>query len=276
MSHYRSSGGDVLIFAVAIFAILQIPSQVPRKIAQNQSAQTKNDETASTHKKTPASPVPVRNLGQSRDSQNDRKTVTSKDKRDNALITVTPVSVRKDPWDYASILASLLIAGTSLVLAITAWIQAKAARRSADNDERAVRLTERADVLLESISLSTVQQLSPQTQFILRIKNFGRTRANNVKTTFYVGDPGTPVSLPPGPPTTTVLGAGDGQNVPLPQLGQFLTAPTFNGVASGQIPLRVYGTIAYTDVFGDRHTVNCKGTFEAADRNFSVDENRVD
>jgi hypothetical protein len=91
--------------------------------------------------------------------------------------------VKKDSADYALILANLLLTGATLVIAIFAIIQADAAKKSADFNERTVRLTQRADVLLEDVSIrqnSDERPIGRDTQLILNFKNFGPTRANNV------------------------------------------------------------------------------------------------
>src|SRR5271169_5885198 len=73
-------------------------------------------------------------------------------------VKVAPVSVTKDWTDYLVLSASLILTLATLVIALYAVRQANAAKRSADAYEQTVRLTERADVLMEGASIRTVYE----------------------------------------------------------------------------------------------------------------------
>ena len=124
-------------------------------------------------------------------------------------IRVAPVDVRKDVFDYASVLAGLLLTVATFLIAIYAAIQARAAKRSANAYEQTVRLTERADVLLNRAGFDT-PSLSGASRVIFTFKNFGRTRANNVRFAMSVTIPEFS-DYPPNELPELLIGAGDTQ-----------------------------------------------------------------
>jgi hypothetical protein len=125
---------------VALFAFLQIPAQVPGKVTPGHDAHANIDKSASAPNKPPARSAPIVNSLQSENPQRESQPKTPKAEQKNVAVTVPPINVQKDRWDYAYIAASVLIALATLILAITARIQAKAAKISAEalmNSERA-------------------------------------------------------------------------------------------------------------------------------------------
>lgn len=95
------------------------------------------------------------------------------------------------------------------IVATAAKDSAKAANDSAVFTEKTIKLTERADVLLDSADVATSERghILPNSSVNLRFKNFGRTRAINVrfeiKVTVPDGPDITPIALP-----ELVIGAG--------------------------------------------------------------------
>ena len=59
-------------------------------------------------------------------------------------------------------------------------MSAKAATRSAELAEKALHLTERADVLLHKVGVSTYPEFTANTVFRIVFKNFGTTRGNRL------------------------------------------------------------------------------------------------
>jgi hypothetical protein len=97
-------------------------------------------------------------------------------------------------------------------------IAANAARKSAEVAEMALKLAERADVLLNAASLTLVDSagiprtaVNPYSRVTLEFKNFGRTRAQNVRCLIGLIIPGVPESVPPQEPF--ILGPGGTQSV---------------------------------------------------------------
>jgi hypothetical protein len=152
---------------------------------------------------------------------------------------------------------------------------ANAAKRSAEFAELAVKTSERADVLLDAAGLSTGRDLSPQSRVQLIFKNYGRTRANDVRFDLRVTIPDTPDgSTLPLPPTP--IGAGGRQTVTFQMFTEWVSKESFEGIRLGTIAMRFTGTVQYFDMFGERHITRCSGTFHHKAGAFMVDENTAD
>jgi hypothetical protein len=189
-------------------------------------------------------------------------------------IRVAPVDVRKDVFDYASVLAGLLLTVATFLIAIYAAIQARAAKRSANAYEQTVRLTERADVLLNRAGFDT-PSLSGASRVIFTFKNFGRTRANNVRFAMSVTIPELD-DYPPHELPEMPIGAGDTQDVVFMKMSEWLTKETFDKIARGETTLRFKGSASYTDVFGRMHTTTCSGALNKRTFTFGVEKNQAD
>jgi serine/threonine protein kinase len=83
--------------------------------------------------------------------------------------------------------ALVILASVTAYYAIRGFIQTRRqsdaaegaleeSKKASEHAERAVRLTERADILLEKAGVVGGQLLGKQTQFVFAFKNFGRTR----------------------------------------------------------------------------------------------------
>jgi hypothetical protein len=155
--------------------------------------------------------------------------------------------------------------------------QLKEMKRSADNDDRAVRLTQRADVLLELIELrGTPPDIDRETQVIVHIKNFGPTRANGLVLNFSLFIPGILNTIPPTL-IPVVLGAGDSKLVMFQSLGDMgVKDDVLYKIANGTLPFYVAGKITYTDVFGHSRVVECKATFNPKTFGFNAEETHTD
>jgi hypothetical protein len=147
-------------------------------------------------------------------------------------------------------------------------LTAKAAQKSAEVAETSLKIAERADVLLDSAGLSMnvpgVSQnraFHPLSQVILTLKNFGRTRAENVKCRIGLLIPGVPESVPPREPFD--LGPGGTQNIVFENFKQTLSHNTFLQIADGVIALRFAGEVDYYDIFGTHHNFTCKGILDS-------------
>jgi hypothetical protein len=144
---------------------------------------------------------------------------------------------------------------------------ANAAMKSAGVAEMALKLAERADVLLNAASLtvdptvvSTDGPINPYSRVSLELKNFGRTRAQNVMCRIGLVIPGVPESVPPRDPF--ILGPGGKQSVLFQTFKATLTKKTYEDIASGVIDLKFAGTVSYEDIFGESHTTTYKGLLD--------------
>ncbi len=151
---------------------------------------------------------------------------------------------------------------------------ANAAKKSAEFAELATKASERADVLLDAAGLSTGREMTPQSRVVLRFKNYGRTRANQVNFSLRVMIPETPdgkaLSLPPTP-----MGAGDFQTVSFQMFTEWVTKDSFEKIPNGESVMRFAGTVSYRDMFDECHTTRCSGTFHPKVGAFMVDENNA-
>ena len=174
-----------------------------------------------------------------------------------------------------SIVINCVLALGTLVIAVFAVVQALAAKRSADNDDKTARLTQRADVLLESIEMIKAEpKIGSDTQVVLRFKNFGPTRASGLIFDFQLKIPG--VLNASIPPATVVLGSGDNKPVIFQRLGEMVKPRVIEEVANGKTPLSFAGTITFSDVFGKSHTIECHGDYNHQTRSFNARESPSD
>jgi hypothetical protein len=156
---------------------------------------------------------------------------------------------------------------------------ADAATKSADTAERALKLTQRADVLLSGVSLRDsagvdASPVRPDSYVILEFKNFGRTRAENVVFEIMLVIPDCPSSVKHLGPM--VLGAGDTQALRFQAFGEFLTELIASGIGDGTIKLSFTGKVSYRDIFDVVHTTSPSGVFHSKMRYFVTEQNRED
>jgi hypothetical protein len=157
-------------------------------------------------------------------------------------------------------------------------IAANAARKSAEISEMGLKLAERADVLLNAVGLTTNipgissnNPINPFSQVDMEFKNFGRTRAENVRCLIGLIIPGVPDSVPPQEPF--VLGPGGTQRVKFQTFKETLTQETFEQIAKGAISLRFAGQVIYDDIFGESHTFYCSGILDPRTGTFILGKN---
>lgn len=266
------------LLVAVLLTVVQARSPVPRQTANNQtSASTQSEKQANANKNKSSQPL---SPSKAVTSQENKDPVQSQPKTNaNETITVaklSPVPVKRDWLDYAGTVSTLLLTLATLVIAVYAAIQARAARQSANNEERAVRLTERADVLVEGVSIVRPQNnpFFADGRVKLKFRNFGRTRANNVKASISVSVPDA-VPVSPAPLPLMALAAGSSVNVPFDYFGKWLTKETMQAIIDGDAQLRFDATITYTDVFGLPHTTECGGAWIPSEHVFYMEYNRA-
>lgn len=155
------------------------------------------------------------------------------------------------------------------IAAEAAKTSAETAKNSAEFAEKAMRHSERADVLLFEAGLSTGKDIFPHSQVVLRFKNFGQTRANNVLLNMSLIIQDTKeTEMTHGP---MILGAGSDQSL-------FITLSTsgLNKVFVRNLSMTFSGKVTYVDVFGFPHTTVCTGTFDVPTRTFQIGKNEGD
>jgi hypothetical protein len=142
------------------------------------------------------------------------------------------------------------------------------------SERQAVRLTQRADVLIEGVNVSSYPNpILPGTTIDIVLKNYGATRASNVKVQVFVGIDENECAPPPE--HSFVLGAKARQPVGV-SVARCMRPETFLKVRTGEVTLRFWGAIGYDDVFGDAHSTKVSGTFFKDDCFFGVDSKQGD
>jgi hypothetical protein len=152
---------------------------------------------------------------------------------------------------------------------------ANAATKSAETAERAVILTERAEVLIESVGFTGPHipgvpdaKINGFSRVTIVFKNYGRTRAENVR--FLVGliIPGQPETAPLETPVT--IGPGGTQRVTFQTFNEILGSGTYQQIVTGGLSLSFSGKVTYNDIFGGSHVLECDGFFEPHTGTFHV------
>ena len=161
----------------------------------------------------------------------------------------------------------------------------RVARENAAFSENAVKLSRRADVLLQAatFSKSSVGNITADSHIILEFRNFGSTRAENVVFDLAIIVPDlpnvekcTPLKDDAAANLPLIMGAGDIHPVTFKPLSLWLSSVhnLASDVLTGKWKMRFQGTVTYTDVFGDKHTTYCSGMYDWAKRSFALTDNR--
>jgi hypothetical protein len=285
----------VLIVLLGVLAQSQPPSPTPRKTAQNnkRKADSKQGEASNNQNATDKISTAIEKL---------TSEIASWKKQSSS----TPQK-NDTPADWWLKWSTILSAVATLGIAVLAFFQwramrghkealdamatnmrtgltettkaANAATKSADVAELALRVSQRADVLLDNASMLdsagvTGSPIKADSYVNLGFKNFGNTRALNVCFKMRLEIPGVPEGDNPTGPQ--VLGPGDTQHIRFAPLGSFLVSSTADGIRLGTISLRFSGTVAYDDVFGNHHTTRAEGSFHHTARVFTIEMNQAD
>lgn len=154
---------------------------------------------------------------------------------------------------------------------------AQAAKKSADVAESALHLAERADVLLESASFTHGRVVDTKdSKVILQFRNFGRTKAKNVKLTLNLIIEGVPSTDSTHIPAIT-MGAGETQTISSQRFVEFMTQETAQGIFSGKTLLRFEASAVYQDIFSeDSHRSYYTGTLDKSTDVFRIDKHESD
>jgi hypothetical protein len=72
--------------------------------------------------------------------------------------------------------------------------------------------------------------------------------------------PGVPDTTPPQEPF--ILGPGATQLLTFEQFSATMTQQTYQDIAGGVTDLKFAGTVTYEDIFGESHSITCKGLLD--------------
>ncbi|MGA9725469.1 MAG: hypothetical protein WBQ86_23635 [Candidatus Binatus sp.] len=156
--------------------------------------------------------------------------------------------------------------------------QAGAAALSARSARDMVVIAEAAHVDVDAIYCAPRAALSLDTVLTLRYRNSGRTRADNLESSFSAGIPGaTPTEESTGPASevraasvsagASIPGATTGtvREMLSKSLDSVPPEQTFRKIVAGQLKFGIWGTVTYTDVLKEKHQENFEYVW---DRNF--------
>lgn len=158
----------------------------------------------------------------------------------------------------------LIVAGTAI------------AARAFLAERAAVRLTQRADILILAVTFESQHRTRgghlplASAEISFRFKNYGPTRAVDVKSAglIYITAAG---SLDERKAVTSegerhwgVVASGDEFVVTMPPLGDLLPEDVLNQISNGRVGLHYEFGVLYTDVFKKRHQTWNSGTYDAA------------
>jgi len=153
---------------------------------------------------------------------------------------------------------------------------AEAAKKSADVAEQALRISERADVLLNTAMFHHGNVLNGVDAFVeIEFKNFGPTRARNVQLSLNLVIEEVPSTDSTHIPPIT-LGAGDTRRINSDFFVKFLTEQTSSSIFQGKLPLRFEAHASYEDVFGQKHTTHSTGLWIPAKGTFLIEREESD
>lgn len=272
---------------LAILLVAQTPSPVPRRSVSN-DVETKHPlkKDSANNQAAASKPTTVQTPTNSQENQPDAAKNAPKDEGKIVTVNLPPIVVSKDWTDRVSTISNWLLTIITFGIAVYAAVQARIAKQSSDNEEKTVRLTQRADVLLEDFEVrpdSEQRMIGRDTQIILRFKNFGKTRADEVIFDFGMKVAGNTVPVPKTknpyvrpPLVSIVLGPGEGgKNVTFNRFCEMFSDDVIDKVADGNLPLSVSGKITYRDVFGGRYTVECGAQFKPNLMAFVANETRI-
>jgi len=140
------------------------------------------------------------------------------------------------------------------------------AYRAFTHQRDAVRLTQRADVLVASIGFDpkpvgrnvngvVVYGMPTNGSIVASFKNYGPTRASDVKWDLVPIVDGVEATKSTEPPETAliVIAAGDDIRPRTGPISAYYDPPVLNEISTGHTRMKVKATISYTDVFGKHH-----------------------
>jgi hypothetical protein len=154
---------------------------------------------------------------------------------------------------------------------------ADAAKASSKTAEKALRLTERADILLEAIEVTGQPRLSGDSAVIAVFRNYGRTRGDRAQATarvFLSGEALAQDVESPQPTPIRILGPGNSMRVGLHRFHDWMSEEGFQAMLDGRATLRFEVEVVYWDVFQDPHRTKCLGAYSIETASFQFDQNQ--
>lgn len=283
--------------ALTVFlAIVQAAAPVPRKTPDAPASGNQAIEKDSSTKQTPPNPaLPVKDASSSHPDKQSSNTPPNADAGKTILIsesTSVPMP-HKDWWDKAYVVFTgllVLVGSIGIRYALRTLkaverqalsmrrqtthlkIAANAARNSAEFAERATKASERADILLVAASISPLGPVTGDSQLKVRYKNFGRTRAKDVRFKIELLIEGLNLAKGNLQLPAMNMGAGQDQTITFQTFRECLALPLFKEIVGGERTLRFVASAVYEDVFGDSYTTMDIGVFDRQGLRFRIEQ----
>lgn len=145
---------------------------------------------------------------------------------------------------------------------------ANAAKKSADLAETTMRVIEAPDLFLDKAGLVPAGPITPDSYVALGVKNFGGSRAKNVRSFIKLIIPNVPETELST--ETFSLGRGGTQVIRFLTFKETLNRETFDKIVRDEISVRFSGDISYEDVFGETYILNCRGVLNPNTGTFAM------
>jgi len=258
----------LLIVCLAIQSFAQ-PPQASRT-EEKQSSQAKDYGS----KSRPQSPSPPPASAPSRIDQ--PSTGNQEDPTDKKANQVWQKAFAPETWSnwalFIAAVAATCIAIKSLGVIKRQTLEAIGAGTLAKD---ALHLTERADILVCRVTMSTHPKFTGDTIIRIIFKNFGRTRANRVQMNGKLLFVPEIEVIQKGPEiVAAVLGAGATRPIAFQPFRASMTEETLDRIVRETLLLRFEAEVIYFDVFQKRHRTKCSGTFMPDPCIFRLDANQ--
>lgn len=173
------------------------------------------------------------------------------------------------PYPGPPVWSNWMLAVISAAAGLTAYLAFKSQRD-------AVRLTQRADVLIHSVDISTYPNpLTPATKISVIFKNYGPTRASNLRLEAAL-EYDDIRGLPQRERIPITLAAGENQVITFDPMGMHMKAETAQAIADGTAPFTFVAEATYFDVFGKKHHTLDRGSYRAKARTFEITQTYSD
>lgn len=257
-------------------ALLLLCLLLQKQPTTNKQSSQEQAQKPTTEQSTPEIKQPIRAADsqvRNEDHQEDERAQRVKEINDTLLVIFTGLLVLVGTLQAIAIFRQEKWMRSNVAVARLA---AEAAKKSADVAESSLHLAERADVLLEGASFEHGRVMDMRdSKVVLRFKNFGRTKAKNVKLTLNLIVEGVPPTDSTQTPSVTI-GAGDTCPISSQRFVEFMSQETAQGIFLGKTPLRFEASAVYQDIFDEHHRSCYSGTLDRATDVFRVDKQETD
>ena len=261
---------SLLVTELLILTVGRLSSQTPLpqdRANQQKRSEKANHETTDSQKAFPAPSAPMF------ESSSQPKPKTEQTETNNQARKFWEKAFAPELWSNWA-LAVLAFIGAFFTYHTWRALkrQVTANERAAEAAERALFLTERADIQIDKVQISDASTI-PHSKVVVTARNFGRTRADHVVYNLRYG-----VFDSEQKPSSTAeqtLGAGGEIVFRTPTtILETLGTDDYRRLQSGELKFHVWGETTYRDVFGESHTLHFRAGLRGGV--FDIEENRSD